>query len=148
MKIILTNEVAGLGTAGDVVEVKDGYGRNYLIPRSFAIRWTKGGQKDVDAIRRARRAREIQTLEQAAEVKSELEGLKVTLPTRAGNTGRLFGAVTPADIAGAIKAAGGPSVDKRRILLASPIKALGAHRISVKLHSDVEARLDVQVVAG
>src|SRR3954471_18974333 len=108
MKIILTHEVSGLGAAGDVVDVKDGYARNYLIPRGFAIAWTKGGEKDVEQIRRARRIREIATIEQANAVKAQLAVVKVKLTTRAGDAGRLFGSVTPADIAVAIKAAGGP----------------------------------------
>jgi large subunit ribosomal protein L9 len=117
MKIILTHEVSGLGAAGDVVDVKDGYARNYLIPRKFAIRWTKGGEKDVEQIRRARKIHEIQTIEQANSVKAQLEGVKVRLAVRSGDAGRLFGSVTPADIASAIKASGGPEVDKRRIEL-------------------------------
>ncbi|MFF3563871.1 50S ribosomal protein L9 [Streptomyces sp. NPDC002574] len=147
-KIILTNEVSGLGAAGDVVEVKSGYARNYLIPRGFAIAWTKGGEKDVEQIRRARRIREIATIEQANAVKAQLAGVKVKLATRAGEAGRLFGSVTPADIAVAIKAAGGPDVDKRRVEIGSPIKTLGSHKVSVRLHPEVEAGLDVEVVAG
>lgn len=84
MKIILTHEVSGLGAAGDVVDVKDGYARNYLVPRGFAIRWTKGGEKDVEQIRRARKIHEIATIEQANQVKAELEGVKVRLSTRSG----------------------------------------------------------------
>ena len=148
MKIILTNEVSGLGAAGDVVEVKDGYARNYLVPRGFAIRWTKGGEKDVEQIRRARKIREIATIEQANEVKGRLEGLRVSLKVRAGDQGRLFGSVTPADIAEAVKASGGPDVDKRRIELGSPIKSLGAHQVSVRLHPEVAASVDVEVAAG
>ncbi|MBO8197468.1 50S ribosomal protein L9 [Streptomyces smyrnaeus] len=148
MKIILTNEVSGLGAAGDVVEVKDGYARNYLVPRGFAIRWTKGGEKDVEQIRRARKIREIATIEQANEVKSQLEGLRVGLKVRAGEQGRLFGSVTPADIAEAIKASGGPDVDKRRIEVGSPIKSLGAHQVTVRLYADVTATVDVDVAAG
>ncbi|MEU4091136.1 50S ribosomal protein L9 [Streptomyces sp. NPDC026673] len=147
-KIILTNEVSGLGAAGDVVEVKSGYARNYLIPRGFAIAWTKGGEKDVEQIRRARRIREIATVEQANAFKAQLEGVKVKLSTRAGDAGRLFGSVTPADIAAAVKAAGGPDVDKRRIEIGSPIKTLGSHKVSVRLHPEVEAALDVEVVAS
>ncbi|MFD3454020.1 50S ribosomal protein L9 [Streptomyces sp. NPDC058691] len=147
-KIILTNEVSGLGAAGDVVEVKSGYARNYLIPRGFAIAWTKGGEKDVEQIRRARRIREIATIEQATAVKAQLAGVKVKLATRAGDAGRLFGSVTPADIAAAIKAAGGPDVDKRRVEIGSPIKTLGSHKVSVRLHPEVEAGLDVEVVAS
>ncbi|MGO4421541.1 50S ribosomal protein L9 [Streptomyces sp. MCAF7] len=148
MKIILTHEVSGLGTAGDVVDVKDGYARNYLVPRGLALRWTKGGEKDVEQIRRGRRIREIATIEQANEVKSRLEGVKVRLKTRAGDAGRLFGSVTPADIASAIKDAGGPEVDKRRIEVAAPIKTLGAHQVSVRLHAEVAAKVGVEVVAA
>jgi large subunit ribosomal protein L9 len=148
MKIILTHEVTGLGTAGDVVDVKDGYARNYLVPRGFAIRWTKGGEKDVAQIRRGRKIREIATIEQANEVKARLEAVKVRLATRSGAAGRLFGSVTPADIATAIKAAGGPDVDKRRIELGAPIKTLGSHQVSVRLHADVAAKVGVEVVAA
>ncbi|MCQ4081785.1 50S ribosomal protein L9 [Streptomyces sp. RB6PN25] len=148
MKIILTNEVNGLGSAGDVVEVKDGYARNYLIPRGFAMRWTKGGEKDVEQIRRARRIREIATLEQANEVKGQLEAVKIKLQTRAGDTGRLFGSVTPADIASAIKDAGGPVVDKRRVALVAPIKTVGSHQVTVSLHPEVSVKLDLEVVAA
>ncbi|ALO09697.1 MULTISPECIES: 50S ribosomal protein L9 [Streptomyces] len=148
MKIILTHEVSGLGTAGDVVDVKDGYARNYLVPRGFAIRWTKGGEKDVAQIRRARKIHEIATIEQANEIKAQLEGTKVRLAVRSGDAGRLFGSVTPADIASAIKTAGGPDVDKRRVELGSPIKTLGSHQVSVRLHADVAAKLGVEIVAA
>ncbi|WP_330239584.1 50S ribosomal protein L9 [Streptomyces sp. NBC_00525] len=148
MKIILTHEVTGLGAAGDVVDVKDGYARNYLVPRGFAIRWTKGGEKDVAQIRRARKIHEIATIEQANEVKAKLEGVKVRLAVRSGDAGRLFGSVTPADIASAIKAAGGPDVDKRRVELGSPIKTLGGHQVSVRLHPEVAAKLGIEVVAA
>ncbi|GAB7181959.1 50S ribosomal protein L9 [Kitasatospora sp. Ki12] len=148
MKIILTHEVPGLGSAGEVVEVKDGYARNFLVPRGFAIRWTKGGQKDVDAIRRARKIHAIQTLEAANEVKGQLEGVQVKLAVRSGDAGRLFGSVTQADVVAAIKAAGGPAVDKRAVAIASPIKTVGTHKVSVKLHSDVQANLDIAVVAA
>ncbi|MFE2373350.1 50S ribosomal protein L9 [Streptomyces sp. NPDC059398] len=148
MKIILTHEVAGLGSAGDVVDVKDGYARNYLVPRGFAIRWTKGGEQDVAQIRRARKIHEIATIEQANEVKAKLEGVKVRLAVRSGDAGRLFGSVTPADIASAIKDAGGPVVDKRRVELGSPIKTLGAHQVSVRLHAEVAAHVGIEVVAA
>ncbi|MBT2445324.1 50S ribosomal protein L9 [Streptomyces sp. ISL-36] len=148
MKIILTHEVSGLGAAGDVVDVKDGYARNYLVPRGFAIRWTKGGEKDVAQIRRARKIHEIATIEQANEIKARLEGVKVRLAVRSGDAGRLFGSVTPADIASAIKSAGGPDVDKRRVELGSPIKTLGSHQVSVRLHPEVAAKLGVEVVAA
>src|SRR5215216_1597278 len=99
MKLILTAPVDKLGGAGDVVEVKDGYGRNFLIPRGFAIRWTRGGEKQIAGIKRSRDAREIRGLDHAQEVREQLEGLTIDLPARAGDTGRLFGAVTAGDIA-------------------------------------------------
>ncbi|UGQ08899.1 50S ribosomal protein L9 [Yinghuangia sp. ASG 101] len=148
MKLILTHEVTGLGEPGDIIEVKDGYGRNYLIPRGFAIRWTRGGEKEVASIRRARKVREIKNLDQANEVKAQLTGLKVRLATRAGESGRLFGSVTVADVASAITAAGGPELDKRRVELGAPIKTLGTHRVTVRLHQEVSAALDVDVVSA
>src|ERR1700754_3831260 len=126
MKIILTQEVSGLGAPGDVVEVKDGYGRNYLLPQGFAITWTKGAEKQVTLIKRARSAREIRDLGHANEVKTQLEGLKVSLRVRAGDAGRLFGSVTPAEIVDAVKAAGGPVLDRRRLELPGHIKSIGA----------------------
>lgn len=148
MKLILTQEVPGLGGPGEVVEVKDGYGRNYLVPRGLAIAWTKGGEKQVATIKRARDIRDIADLGRAREIKGQLEGLSVTLPTRAGASGRLFGAVTVADIVAAVKRAGGPEIDKRRIELGAPIKTVGAHRFTVRLHPEVAATLDVEVVSA
>ncbi|EPH40469.1 50S ribosomal protein L9 [Streptomyces aurantiacus] len=148
MKIILTHEVSGLGAAGEVVDVKDGYARNYLIPRKFAIRWTKGGEKDVEQIRRARKIHEIATIEQANEIKARLEAVKVRLAVRSGDAGRLFGSVTPADVASAIESAGGPKIDKRRVELGAPIKTLGAHATSVRLHPEVAAKVNVEVVSA
>ena len=148
MNVILLKDVEKLGMRGEVVSVARGYARNYLVPRGFAIRWTKGGEKDVEQIRRARKIHEIQTIEQANSVKAQLEGVKVRLAVRSGDAGRLFGSVTPADIASAIKASGGPEVDKRRIELGSPIKTLGAHETSVRLHPEVAAKVNIEVVAA
>ena len=131
MKIILTSEVTGLGTPGDIVEVKDGYGRNYLLPQGFAIPWTKGGEKQVTSIKRARSAREIRDLGHANEVRAQLEALTVSLRAPAGAGGRLFGSVTPTEIAEAVRAGGGPDLDRRRIELPGHIKALGQYQISV-----------------
>ncbi|MEV4802710.1 50S ribosomal protein L9 [Nonomuraea sp. NPDC049421] len=148
MKLILTNEVSGLGTPGDVVEVKDGYGRNYLIPRGYAMRWTRGAEKQIETIRKARDAREIRDLGTAKEVAGQLGALRVRLTTRAGESGRLFGSITTGDIADAVKAAGGPLLDRRRIEIVNPIKSVGSHRVTVKLHPEVSASVDVEVVAG
>ena len=147
MKLILTNEVAGLGGPGDVVDVRDGYARNYLVPRGFAVAWTKGGEKQVSQIKRARDTREIRDLGHAQELKAQLESLEVQLPVRAGDSGRLFGSVTVGDIAQAVRAAGGPELDKRRIALTTPIKTTGSHQVSVKLHPEVDAVVAVSVVA-
>ncbi len=148
MKIILTQEVSGLGTPGDVVEVKNGYGRNYLLPQGFAIQWSKGAEKQVTVIKRARSAREIRDLGQANEVKEQLAGLKVTLSARSGNGGRLFGSITPAEITDAVKAAGGPALDRRRLELPGQIKTTGTHSVQVKLHPEVTATFPVNVVAA
>jgi large subunit ribosomal protein L9 len=147
MKLILTQEVTGLGAPGDVVEVKDGYGRNYLVPRGLAIRWTKGGQSTIDAIKKARETRAVRDADQAAQVKQQLEASTFDVRVRAGEGGRLFGAVTPGDIAEAI-AAGGARVDKRTIVVGNPIKSLGAHTVKVKVHDDVEATVSLNVVPG
>jgi large subunit ribosomal protein L9 len=148
MKIILTQEVSGLGSPGDIVEVKDGYGRNYLLPQGFAIGWTKGGEKQVSSIKRARSARDIRDLGHAKEVKAALEALKVSLTVRAGSGGRLFGSVTPSEVQQAVKSAGGPDLDKRRIELPGPIKNTGQHTVSVRLHPEVTASFTVNVVGA
>ena len=148
MKLILTQEVGGLGAPGDVVEVKDGYGRNFLLPKGYAIRWTKGAEKQVSVIKRARDAREIRDLGQATEVKDQLSQLNVSLSARSGNGGRLFGSVTPAEIVDAVKAAGGPLLDRRRLELPGQIKTTGTHNVKIKLHPEVTATFGVNVVGA
>ena len=147
MKLILTQEVSGLGAPGDVVDVAGGYGRNYLIPRGFAMRWTRGAEKQVDVIRRARSAREIRTLDDANVAAAELQRLTVRLPRRTGGSGgRLFGSVGPSDIADAVRAAGGPELDRRRIEVPDPIKTAGRHQVTVRLHPEVTATINIEVV--
>jgi large subunit ribosomal protein L9 len=149
MTLILTQEVTGLGAPGDIVEVKDGYGRNFLIPRGFGIRWTRGGEKQIESIKAARSAREVRDLGRAQQIKASLEGSTVTVPVRAGEGGRLFGAVTVSDIAQAINSSVGGSadvVDKRRILVGNPIKSLGEHTVTVKVHDELEATVRLTVV--
>jgi large subunit ribosomal protein L9 len=145
MKLILTQEVNGLGAPGDVVEVKDGYGRNFLIPRGFGIRWTKGGERTIESIKAARSSREVRDLDHAQAIKAKLEGSTFNLPVRAGEGGRLFGAVTVNDIATAIKEAGA-EVDKRKIIVGNPIKSLGSHQVTVKVHDEVDATVNLNVV--
>jgi large subunit ribosomal protein L9 len=148
MKLILTHEVTGLGAPGDIVEVKDGYGRNFLIPRGFAIRWTRGGERQIDSIKNARNARSVADLGKAQEIKAKLEGTEVEVPVRAGEGGRLFGAVTVSDIATAINSAAGTDdvVDKRRIQVGNPIKSLGSHVVTVRVHDELEATVNLNVV--
>jgi large subunit ribosomal protein L9 len=148
MKIILTQEVSGLGAPGDVVEVKAGYGRNYLLPQRFAIPWTRGSEKQVTLIKRARDAREIRDLGHASEVKAQLEGLSVTLVARAGSGGRLFGSITSAEIVSAVRGAGGPQLDRRRVELPGNIKSTGDYQVQVKLHPEVTAKIAVKVTAA
>jgi len=145
MKLILTQEVSGLGAPGDVVEVAGGYGRNYLVPRGLAMRWTRGAEKQIELIKRARSVREIRGVDDAREAASRLASLTVRLHTRAGGGGRLFGSVSPADIAAAVKDAGGPELDKRKIEIRNPIKTVGSHQVAVRLHPEVSATLDIEV---
>jgi large subunit ribosomal protein L9 len=145
MKLILTSEVNGLGAPGDVVEVKDGYGRNFLVPQGLAMRATRGAEKQVASIKRAREVREVRDLGHAREIKAQLEGLSVALPTRAGAAGRLFGSVTASDIVDAVKKSGGPVLDKRRVELAAPIKTVGSHQVVVRIHPEVSAKVSVEV---
>jgi large subunit ribosomal protein L9 len=148
MKLIVTQEVDGLGAPGDVVEVKDGYARNYLVPRGLAIRWTKGAAKQIDTIKKAREVRDVRDLSYAEEIKAQLEGLSVTLRAKAGASGRLFGAVSVADIAAAVTSSGGPDIDKRRIIVAEPIKSVGAHQVSVRVHEEVTATVNLEIVSS
>ena len=148
MKLILTQEVTGLGAPGDVVEVKAGYGRNYLVPRSLAMPWTRGSEQQIEVIKRARAAREIRSLDDARAAATTLSGLRVRLQTRAGQGGRLFGSVSTADIAAAVKRSGGPELDRRKIEVTNPIKTIGSHRVSVRLHPEVSATLEIEVAAS
>ena len=151
MKIILTADVPNLGAPGDIVEVKDGYGRNYLLPRGLAIVASRGAQKQADDIRRARDTKSVRDLDHAKELKTAIEGLgSVSLSVKtAGDSGKLFGSVTAADVVAAIKKAGGPSLDKRTVVLPKAhIKAVGTHSVEVHLHSGINATVAVAVVAG
>lgn len=147
-KLILTNEVVGLGGAGDVVDVRDGYARNYLIPQGYAVAWTRGGAKQVEQIQAAREARAIHDLDEATALKNKLEAGKVRLVVKAGQGGRLFGSVKPADVANAVAAAELGSIDKRKVHIATPIKATGDHEATVRLHEDVVAVIALQVIAA
>ncbi len=147
MRLILTAPIEHLGVPGDIVEVRDGYGRNYLIPQGFAIKATKGAEKQIEGIKRARDAREIRGIDHAQQVRGQLEALDVKVPVNAGDNGRLFGAVTASMIVQAIHKAGGPAVDKRAITVDKPIKTVGKHTVGVKLHEAVTAHITIETVA-
>jgi large subunit ribosomal protein L9 len=150
MKLILTTDVSGLGGPGDVVEVKDGYGRNYLLPRGLAIQSSKGAEKNVRTIRRAQETRRVRDLDHAKEIKATLDGLgSIPLKAKAAaGSGKLFGSVTTTDIVAAIKSAGGPVLDKRTVELPGHIKTVGKHTASVRLHPDVTVSVQLQVTAA
>lgn len=147
-KVILTNEVSGLGSAGDVVEVKNGYARNYLIPQGFAVSWSRGGEKQVAQIRAARAARELATLEEAQALKAKLEEGKVKISVKVGRDGRLFGSVKTDHISAAVAEAGLGDIDKRKVEIPSPIKFTGDHQVTVRLREDLLATVTLQVVAA
>ncbi|MDY5585553.1 MAG: 50S ribosomal protein L9 [Arcanobacterium sp.] len=148
MKIILTHEVKGLGTAGEVVEVKDGYGRNYLIPRGYAVAWTKGAQKQIDQIAESRRKRATEDLESARETRDVLEAAVLEIAKTAGDNGRLFGAVTTKDVAEAASAVSGKAIDRRAVNLNSTIKSVGEYTGVVQLHDEISAAVKISVVAA
>lgn len=148
MKLILTGTVDKLGIAGDIIEVKDGYGRNYLLPQGKAIRWTRGNEKQIEGIKRARDAREVRGVEHAHEIRSQLEGLTIKVGSRASEQGHLFGAITASALAVAVKKAGGPTIDKRSVSFPKPVKTLGNHTANIKLHGAVTAHVAFEVTAS
>ena len=148
MKLILTREVAKLGTAGDVVTVKDGYARNFLLPRGAAIAWTLGGEKQIEGIRRARAAREVRDIDHAKEIKAALEAAKVTVAVKTGTAGRLFGSVTDKDIAAAIKSATKVDIDRHAIKTSGHIKKTGNYSVKVSLGHSIVATVAISVTAA
>ena len=150
MKLILTAAVENLGAPGEIVEVKNGYGRNYLLPRGLAIVATRGAEKQIEGIKRAQEARAIRDLDHAREVRNQLEQLKdVTVKVKTSDKGKLFGSVTADDIATAVKAAGGPNLDKRIIELPKGlVKKTGNYQVEIKLHADVLGKVNFSVVAA
>jgi large subunit ribosomal protein L9 len=148
MKLILTREVSGLGQAGDVVTVKDGFARNFLLPRGNAIAWSLGGEKQIDGIRRARASREVRDLDHAREIKATLEGATVNIAVKVGASGRLFGSVTDKDVAAAIKVATGLDIDRHNLKLAGHIKKIGTHAVKVLLSHQVVADVSISVIAA
>ena len=146
MKVILTEEIRGLGTRGDVVTVKDGYARNFLLPKNLAREATAGNLKQIEHERRKWALLAQQEKEAAQKAADKVKGVKIRIEKRVGESGHLFGSVTANEIADAL-AEKGIEVDKRRIELASPIKSAGVHDVEVRLHRDVTASIQVEVAA-
>lgn len=145
-KLILLHEVPNLGSPGDVVDVKPGYARNYLVPRKLAEKWTPGAQKQIDAMAAARRKKEISTVEDAYLVRDKLQECEAIIIEKATATGgRLFGSVSPAEITEAVKEQLHQTIDRRTVMIPMTIKQTGEHRVSVKLHPEVEATFTVRV---
>ncbi|WP_025133396.1 50S ribosomal protein L9 [Leucobacter sp. PH1c] len=145
-KVILTNEVQGLGSAGDVVDVKTGYARNYLVPQGYGVHWTRGGEAQVAQLRAAREARALASVEDAQALKAKLQEGKIRLQAKTGTGGRLFGSVKPAAVAAAVSAAGLGEIDKRKVTVPS-IKSTGEYKAIVHLHEGVDAEITLQVIS-
>jgi large subunit ribosomal protein L9 len=147
VRVVLRDDVENVGRKGDLIEVADGFARNYLVPRGLAMKATKGVVQQADAMRRNREAREARDREAAQALADQLTGRRIEVRARAGEGGRLFGSVTTADIVDAVRAQTGVELDRRNAHLAEPLKELGAVEVPVKLHADVEVTLSVDVVA-
>ncbi|NLG85843.1 MAG: 50S ribosomal protein L9 [Firmicutes bacterium] len=146
MKVILKQDVPRLGKQGDVVNVNDGYARNFLFPRQLAQEATVGSLKEVERQRKLQAAKEQRAEEEARSLAQRLTGSKVVVTARSGGGGRLFGSITNQDIAAAIKKQLKLTVDKRKIELKEPIKALGEYNVTLRLYTDVTSEIKVQVV--
>jgi large subunit ribosomal protein L9 len=147
MQVVLRTDVPDLGKRGDVLDVSDGYARNYLVPKGLAMKATAGAATQAQSMRRARDLRDAQDRAAAETLATTLVPRVITVKARAGSEGRLFGSVTAADIATAIEAQAHVQVDRRKLVLAEPIKSLGTHIVPAKLHADVEFPVTVDVVA-
>lgn len=148
MKVVLRDDVENLGRKGDVVDVADGYARNYLVPRGLAMKATRGVVAQAEAMRRNRAAREERDREAAQSVAGQLTGIRLEIAARAGEGGKLFGSVTAADVADALREQKGVEVDRRKIGLDEPVKEVSEVEVTVRLHTDVDAAFTVAVVAA
>ena len=148
MKLVLRTDVAQVGKKGDIVDVADGYGRNYLVPKGMAFPATAGVEAQATSMRRSRDVRDASDRAAAQEVASSLVPKVVTITARAGAEGKLFGSVTTTEIADAVATQTGVEIDRRQLHLDEPIKTLGTHLVPAKLHAEVEFPITVEVVAS
>ena len=148
MKIILQKPVEKLGVPGDVVDVADGYARNYLMPRGLAVKATKGGVKHVESLKRAHGVRVDAAKAEAEQVAQRLTASPVTVPAHAGEEGKLFGSVTPTDVAAAIESQTGIRVDRHDVHMDEPIRSVGVHEVKVHVFAEVDPIVSVEVVAS
>jgi large subunit ribosomal protein L9 len=147
IKVILRTDVNELGKRGDVLEVADGYARNYLVPKGLAMKATAGAASQAVSMRRARDLRDAQDRSAAEMLATTLVPKVITVTARAGSEGKLFGSITAADISAAIEDQANVQLDRRKLVLAEPIKTLGTHVVPAKLHSEVEFPVTIEVVA-
>lgn len=148
MKVILLQDVKKIGSKGAVLEVAEGYARNFLFPRKLAVEATPGHLKDLEQKKASEARKKAQLKEEARNLAMQIEALTVKIPTKVGEGGRLFGSITSKDIAETIKSRHNIDIDKKKIELPNPIKSLGVYSVTVKLHQDVQAEFQVQVVEG
>lgn len=146
MKVVLTREVARLGRDGDLVDVADGYARNYLLPKRLAVKATRGSVRQAESVREARLEAERRARDQAESVAQALVGTRVVIAARAGDEGKLFGSVGATDVAKAIHKLTGVEVDRRHISLESPIRDIGLHEVRVRLHPEVDFPVDLDII--
>jgi len=148
VKVILKTDVANLGGAGDIVDVADGYGNNFLMPRGMAMKATKGAVADAAALRAARSKRQARSLADAGEVAEALQAAPVRVTARAGDDGTLYGSIGNSAIVAAVRSQLGVTLDRRKVPMDRPLKALGGHDVPVRLHPDLSVTLRVEVVRG
>lgn len=146
MKLILTEDVAGLGGKGEVVEVADGYGRNYLLPKKMAMKATAGALRDAEAIRKAHEDVLRKVLEEAQATAQSLAGTRVVIAAQAGDEGKLFGSISTTDVVDGVQKFTGVQLDRSTVQLAAPIKSIGLHEVTVKLHPEVQFDLTLDVM--
>lgn len=148
MRVVLRSDVDGVGNKGDVLDVADGYARNFLLPKGLALKATKGAEAQAESMRRARDVKDAAARSAAQEIASKLVPTVITIPAKAGAEGRLFGSVTTTDVADAVEAQTNIEIDRRNLHLDEPLRSVGTHTVSAKLHAEVEFPITVEIVAA